>query len=779
MSYELGIKEMLSSNVSGTKNGVTVMSSAYYADEDVRRSVDTLTEYHRNAIFSVTVENTGAYFRKQYSVYRDSGQERTLMLETMLQHALGIAIGASKVSLVRLKQLDPVHTEDIDKALVKFRKLCDPVHGASADATEDAPYKGAQYAPFQKKKRSGGIRIIHAPTPFTSDMQQRIKTLAYVLKPADESFSPDNLAYVPGRNFVESLKEMKLKQKRMLSIDMRNYYHQINGTKLSETLMFLVNNNYKNSDTVVADSLHIADKLIAMLADIPSIPKSTGKELLNHAHRVANIRRALGLKGNMYGSPEKDTSGIIMEESDARQVIAYNEGMATVEVNALRFIAVILETIGTDKDAIKLNMFKPLFRYINDRSKNFARLVRNEFSSYDRYYNPTITSSRVESEGEVSFTRATNTRLMNKTTRELDGKSNSYDNINNKVVPDEKFWKFITATYGEGAMEGLTSDRVHVVSTILPLYLYLMRAAVSTRLVMNYESISSVALDREEALSVVPLLLLYIGDGTDPGKHVDNLRKKIETATPEGAAYRIGLSRLFREVGNELGVNRALTVPDMLALINFNGKIEKGIDSSVISDNSQLKYAYGLPQGAPTSSFLANAMSEVLLNAISDKDASLQERGKKLAYKDLRVLVYSDNLYLWYNADSDKGDAQVSSLAHSVITSLGLAVNAKKTHLETGKDKKLLGVIVDSEGRVRVSRAQIYELNQIIINLTKSETGSIEYKGYPYSSKDMRRLVGLRNWAVDSVGREGYKQTIFKVKTKRSGKRLKATKEAI
>jgi len=157
-----------------------------------------------------------------------------------------------------------------------------------------------------------------------------------------------------------------------------------------------------------------------------------------------------------------------------------------------------------------------------------------------------------------------------------------------------------------------------------------------------------------------------------------------------------------------------------------------------------LSWVHGVPQGAPTSGALVNHINGVLYH-------SIKKRLEDMSFiKKYKICIFSDNVYVFYDV-SDKFEggtyisgARISNAVNNTLSDQGLNPNFKKEALFSGEDKKLLGLIVNEEGDIRVGRKRRREINQIIILLNKQET--VNYKGRVYTRKDMTRLNGLINW---------------------------------
>jgi len=151
-----------------------------------------------------------------------------------------------------------------------------------------------------------------------------------------------------------------------------------------------------------------------------------------------------------------------------------------------------------------------------------------------------------------------------------------------------------------------------------------------------------------------------------------------------------------------------------------------------------------VPQGAPTSGVMVNYLNRHLLEELREKLRSIKE------IKDPDVYIYSDNIFLFYDLEpayigpnSLHAHSKVRNAVTQVCKDFSLPINRDKDGFFMG-DKKLLGIIVDEEGTVRISRRQLREANQIIINLNKNST--VTYKGTTYTRSDLGRIKGLINW---------------------------------
>lgn len=141
-----------------------------------------------------------------------------------------------------------------------------------------------------------------------------------------------------------------------------------------------------------------------------------------------------------------------------------------------------------------------------------------------------------------------------------------------------------------------------------------------------------------------------------------------------------------------------------------------------------------LPQGSPCSGVIANMYASTLLSALNSKEA----------LSNYKKIMYSDNLFMFSNDSiSIYSESSVISAVKDIFRENSMDLNLDKIQ-HYSSDKKLLGVIMDEEGYLRVSRRYLRELNQIIINLNRNE--SINYKGKVFTREDIPKLKGRINW---------------------------------
>lgn len=174
--------------------------------------------------------------------------------------------------------------------------------------------------------------------------------------------------------------------------------------------------------------------------------------------------------------------------------------------------------------------------------------------------------------------------------------------------------------------------------------------------------------------------------------------------------------------------------------------------------HKSLNWITAIPQGAPTSGTLANFLNDIVYD---DLRKSLKDSG---FLADFEVMIYSDNIYIFYNNAEEYANGAftvasfISKEVNKTFQKHGLKLNKEKEMFFDKRDKKMLGILIDDQGEIRVSRATRRTINQIIINLNKHE--KINYKGITYTRKDLRRVKGLINW-LNRPGNNGYNRSLI------------------
>lgn len=251
------------------------------------------------------------------------------------------------------------------------------------------------------------------------------------------------------------------------------------------------------------------------------------------------------------------------------------------------------------------------------------------------------------------------------------------------------------------------------VNQLIYILLKKFKSCITTKIPVNYESqVKSVPISREEfndmAISVV--------DGE------------------EGNSLKT-MSEFVRETGER---------PQFYKFVKKYGK--------------RLNWSTSLPQGAPTSGTIVNLFNDLLYKALKEK-----LEGNDLIAK-FELFIYSDNIYVFYNVNPNIKDQEfmvasfISKEVNKVCKDYNLTLNKEKEMFFSKRDKKMLGLLINKEGDVRVSRQTRRMINQIIINLNKKE--SIMYKGMTYTRENLSRLKGLINW-LNRTDNKGYNRLLI------------------
>lgn len=142
----------------------------------------------------------------------------------------------------------------------------------------------------------------------------------------------------------------------------------------------------------------------------------------------------------------------------------------------------------------------------------------------------------------------------------------------------------------------------------------------------------------------------------------------------------------------------------------------------------------GIPQGAAYSGTIANLVSAYIYNStLQDLFGKLKTNKRvKMDVKD--VIIYSDNMYVFFDAEKGTDKYILTALESAFkkdwrmerIFSKNKAFILDRNH----QDLKLLGLIMDKEGNVRLSRKNLRKVNQEIIhNYHKGKAWTDSLKG--------------------------------------------------
>ncbi len=199
--------------------------------------------------------------------------------------------------------------------------------------------------------------------------------------------------------------------------------------------------------------------------------------------------------------------------------------------------------------------------------------------------------------------------------------------------------------------------------------------------------------------------------------------------------------------------------PIYKVLRNHPNRFARIMSWASIYKSKEVKWRRSLPQGYPTSGVVANYAGLAIVESLE-----VNLKGV-LGIKDVKVLMYSDNLQILYSYTGNPPeeakrflDEKVSKISADTIESEGFYMNVDKIESYDKEEKRILGLLLDQHGNARTSRKLMRTINQIVINLNKKE--SIVYKGKAYSRKDLRRLNGLQLWYARTLENEHSRKLI-------------------
>jgi len=588
-------------------------------------------------------------------------------------------------------------------------------------------------------KKSGGVRMVHAPSEDMRIMQKAILNKLYDNTGA-EATHRDNIAYVPGKGFVKAIRDMKLTQEHMLSVDLKNYYHQIHGSKRELSLVNSLKNTAFNSTEFVAKLLELAQKTVASMV-ATKVP-SGGARDYQEGESWKSAIRTLQVATDLVLVSHSNDAVYLMNEAVA--------GVIGVEIERMKDIPSTSERMR--------NKYH-LEEYLSSM----------ELRAIDMLL--TVLNTQANLETHVSAVSSPQTLLhaqAMRATMHSSSSKNSYGWKGPLVVlreAGESNVDNLVHWYGSDILSlerKRLHDLAHVFSPIVYLYKDVMRTFTSSLILLNYEQYDKAELSSDRSIRHVLRNMLLHED--------EDLEKATKILSDwVGAHSNVSINMIQ---GILFGVDiraKRLGLGEYIELTQIMTRHEK--------ESVKTRFAYGLPQGALTSPFLANMVANTFLERIEKGYKEMESSGSVLHYENLRTIIYSDNVYalfdvvdrsadptrrraLLYETGLSIAESQVMQVISDSVTELKLKINPDKTTLQSGDDKKLLGLLLDKNGNIRVPRKRVYETNQILLALHKSGGRPIDYKGQTYSAKDKRRLTGLLEWNK-TVGREGYSQTMF------------------
>lgn len=194
------------------------------------------------------------------------------------------------------------------------------------------------------------------------------------------------------------------------------------------------------------------------------------------------------------------------------------------------------------------------------------------------------------------------------------------------------------------------------------------------------------------------------------------------------------------------------------ALNRYRNKLYKQSDFSKICDLHREVLPYtpmvqkGVPQGASFSGDIANIIAGYLAK---DMKSKLTEMLQDFGYKyEPTVIVYSDNIYMFYDAPFNMLNIIRREFCELYYGIRRLIVPWKILNFDRSiSDVKMLGLIIDKDGNIRLSRQYRRKINQAIIHNWKNgeQWGDVEegrknwyeHVSQYTSDKYSRKLLGF------------------------------------
>ena len=586
------------------------------------------------------------------------------------------------------------------------------------------------------KKSSKGVRMVHAPSEHLRIAQKALLEQFYK-NTGEDSMHESNIAYVPGKGFVKAIKEMHLTQDHMVSEDLKNYYHQVNGGKLTGALLGALKNTAYTKAEFHEELMRLTQYAIQRLVALNTNLDRGARVYLHVADVFSTLMAAHDLSAACHKEPtvyltDATVTDFIKAVEDnppaSEERVCQSEYLSSMELRAIDTIYTILETQSAE---FPIKLPRRVVSYADHLTKALMRS-----SSGMRYGWRPLVKSRPH-------------RIIDK-----------YKNALPEAAIQRSHWYgtdvLSLPKTGEGPL-------VDVASPIIVVYLSLARELTAAPILINYEAYGDLKISTMRTASVV--LSDTLLDNNDIVPAQQEMMKIID---------KYGYIKLGDMQGMlwEQGIKaKRLSLSNYIPLVSMLADTEKA--------SVKTRFMHGLPQGARTSSFLANMVANSLLERLDEGFAEMESISGPKYYKNLRTIVYSDNVYSLFDTVVEKATydysgraklpsettfnkacAQVRQVIVDSVEEIGLALNTSKSTIQSGDDKKLLGLLLNKNGNVRVPRRRVYETNQILIALDKANGQPINYKGHTYSAKDKRRLIGLLEWNK-SVGRDGYSQTVY------------------
>ena len=621
--------------------------------------------------------------------------------------------------------------------------------GAGPTLIKTVPLQGksiiSNYTAFLKKKPSGGYRLLHSVSPELKTMHSAINAVLHKIGESKDKnfFAKENVAYIPGVNFVNAIRNRHFTQKYMASYDLKNYYHQLNGERLNTTLEAVVISrgaslSEEAIDTVVLGAVkkleHLYGKLLAAI-ESPEKYISLVESALTVAWKLLDVRAVVrGERPEVYNKK-------------------YIKHILNVTAEGQKDIEVDLDAEVLKKELAAVEILTELVDFINDQILPPAKsrmFTQARDAALIPLFSPHRPLATIDDDDDFVDVKAVKGMLAEIGKGEV--------TIGN-ILTEEIFVKpsFFTRKYLTTPEARIRIRRI-VETPATNVLIDLLGQYVKTRIPNNYEHFGTTKITMAESAEFV--LRNYAEEGQE-----DELMTIVQNmqfpTTLENLMTQTRKSKL--KLKRPIGVHAVFLIQE----------IELLSEDEPDAGNT-ITYSYGLPQGAVTSSTLASIFGTRIAHELRQASTQLDSS----VVQNVEFVVYSDNIFILYDVPTTAnkvviengipvtkhGEKEatelIDAMAYGVSNKLGVAINPHKTTHQSGDDKKILGLLLDRRGRVRVPRSRVYEINQIALALHRSGGRPINYKGFTYSDKDVARLKGLIAW-IRNVGREGYSQTVL------------------
>jgi hypothetical protein len=590
------------------------------------------------------------------------------------------------------------------------------------------------------KKDSSKLRLLSAPEKNTKELQNVINNVLS----HSVYLSPSTLAYVPGKDHIEFLKKEGLSYKCNKQYDLKDYFHQIKEEKLHDVFEdAFVNNKVKKLQDALASFVnftqHLKDSsnLNPLVYDSPIVMSNlrtvaARKELATYM--VANnlidrlystiIPMLIELERNVYSFKP------LWEKAD-RNSMFKREWLSTLV--SIRMFYVGIKAFMSYSRRITSSSLAAIEDYTKENGKK----------KVDEYYtaqlNVLLNNPILNITGSYSFwfQFADALSIINRT-RDM------YQMLTVVVNPKgsvNECYGFKTVNLDFPNCDNKIDlpcivpgvSRISNNEHKLPRLIYSIYAKFAESVTAKIPTNISSSIFNNINSGNIGEILMYKSRGENG---------KVVYDSSDDAKNRMcsTLARVAAPTDTNLTCINKLSEGSSIATYSYNRVIKKLAPT--------LRWASALPQGSPASGFLANIYGNRFIKSVEEE---LSKQGIIA-----KVYMYSDNFYIFFN-DVTEAD-NVDRIVEAQTVKYKLDLNKSKTQLYWGKDKKMLGFLMDDNGKIRVNRKYVDAVNQIIIALNRHE--EINYKGTVYTRADKQVIQGMLGW-VHHVGNKDYKRKII------------------